>query len=192
MGKAAESAIAELRAGNEAFVRSLDPGRQAALLERLARGQAPPAAILSCSDSRTAPDIIFNQNLGGIFSIRVAGNVATQVERASLEFAAAMLHCPLIVVMGHSDCGAVRAALELTKGASFPGDIQALAALISPAAHETKNQPGDWLYNATVHNVRTSVRSLEASSVLSQLLNSDALKIVGAYYDLTSGKVVFL
>ncbi len=121
--------------------------------------------------------------------VRVAGNVATATERASLEYASAELKSPLIVVMGHSSCGAVTAAIEATKGEDFPGDIQELAELIEPAAKATKNMPGDWLVNATKENVRRVVSELHKSPVLAELVKSNALDIVGAYYTLKTGEV---
>jgi carbonic anhydrase len=190
----ADHALTKLKDGNAAFARLMITTRPQTIAERVAlgKGQAPFASILSCADSRTTPEIIFNQGLGDIFVVRVAGNVATVTERASLEYGAAVLKSPLIVVMGHSSCGAVKAAIDLTNGQSFPGDIQNLATLIEPAAKAAKGQSGDWTTNATLENVRATVQTLQASPVLSDLLKSGSLKIVGAYYQLDSGIVTFL
>jgi carbonic anhydrase len=155
----------------------------------LGSGQAPFATILTCADSRTTPEIIFNQGLGDIFVVRVAGNVATATERASLEYASAELKSPLIVVMGHSSCGAVTAAIEATKGHAFPGDIQQLVEIIEPAAKATKSMPGNWLVNATKENVRRVIGELHKSPVLADLVKSSALNIVGAYYTVDTGEV---
>jgi carbonic anhydrase len=189
----ADDALAKLKEGNAAFARLMLTTRPQTIAERaaLGHGQAPFASILSCADSRTTPEIIFNQGLGDIFVVRVAGNVATATERASLEYGAAVLKSPLIVVMGHSSCGAVKAAIDLTKGQNFPGDIQTLATMIEPAARATKGQSGDWTTNAALENVRGTVRTLQASPVLSELLKSGSLKIVGAYYQLDTGVVTF-
>jgi carbonic anhydrase len=189
-----DAALAKLKQGNATFARLMTTTRAQTIAERaaLGKGQAPFACILSCADSRTTPEIVFNQGLGDIFVVRVAGNVATPTERASLEYAAAVLRSPLIVVMGHSSCGAVKAAIDLTKGESFPGDIQALARLIEPAAQATKGQSGDWTTNATLQNVRLTMQNLESSPVLAELLQSGELKITGAYYHIDTGIVDFV
>lgn len=186
-------ALKKLMDGNEVFVNSM-ARRTQSIAERasLGAGQAPFASILACADSRTAPEIIFYQGLGDLFVVRVAGNVATTTERASLEYAAAELKSPLIMVMGHSSCGAVKAALAASEGKTFPGDIQRLATIIKPAAESTKGMPGDWLTNAIKQNVRDVVGVLKTSPVLSDLAKSGALEIVGAYYTLDTGKVTLL
>ena len=180
----------KLMEGNRIFVASMARKTQT-IADRaaLGSGQAPFASILSCADSRTTPEIIFHQGLGDIFVVRVAGNVATATERASLEYGAAVLKSPLIVVIGHSSCGAVKAAIDATKGEAFPGDIQQLAEIIEPAAKATKSMPGDWLVNATKENVRRVVGELHKSPVLAELVKSSALDIVGAYYTLETGEV---
>jgi carbonic anhydrase len=189
-----DAALAKLKKGNALFITDVTQTRSQTIEERaaLGAGQAPFASLLTCADSRTAPEIIFNQGLGDIFVVRVAGNVATTTEIGSLEYGAAVLKSPLIVVMGHSSCGAVKAAIDLTKGSTFPGAIQALAKTIEPAAVRTKGQPGDWTVNAAKENVQQSIRALQASSVLADLIKVGKLKIVGAYYQLESGKVTFL
>jgi carbonic anhydrase len=190
----ADAALSKLKEGNAKFVKLMTTTRPQTMAERvaLAKGQSPFASILACADSRVTPEIVFNQGLGDIFVVRVAGNVATATERASLEYAAAVLKSPLIVVVGHSSCGAVKAAIDLTKGQNFPGDIQTLATLIEPAAKAAKSQSGDWTTNAIQENVRMQVQTLNSSPVLSELVKSASLKIVGAYYDLESGRVNFL
>jgi carbonic anhydrase len=189
-----DAALAKLKAGNAVFVRDMTQTRMQTIAERaaLGAGQAPFASILSCADSRTAPEIVFNQGLGDLFVVRVAGNVATATEVGSLEYGAAELKSPLIVVMGHSGCGAVKAAIELTKGEKFPGSIQTLVTLIEPAVREAQREGGDLVVNATKENVEQSVETLEKSPILSGLMKSGALKIVGAYYEIASGKVTFL
>jgi carbonic anhydrase len=190
----ADAALAKLKAGNDTFVRVMSQTRQQTIAERkaLAQGQQPFASILACADSRTTPEIIFNQGLGDIFVVRVAGNVATTTEIASLEYAAAELKSPLIVVLGHSSCGAVKAAIEVYKGETFPGAIQKLATIIEPAVKATKGKPGDWVKNSILQNVQMSINTLQASTVLSGLVKTGTLKIVGGYEDIGSGKVQFL
>lgn len=189
-----QQALQKLKEGNQSFVRTVASTRSQTEAERvhLGQGQHPFASILSCADSRTTPEIVFHQGLGDLFVVRVAGNVAQQPERASLEYASAVLKSPLIVVMGHSACGAVAAAIDLSKGETFPGDIQELVSLIEPAVQSTKSAPGDWLTNATKQNVGRSMQKLVASTVLSGLVAAGSLKIVGAYYDVSSGVVTFL
>jgi len=190
-----DAALAKLKAGNAVFARDMTQTRVQTVAERaaLGAGQTPFASILSCADSRTAPEIVFNQGLGDLFVVRVAGNVATATEIGSLEYGAAELKSPLIVVMGHSSCGAVKAAIELVKGERFPGSIQTLASLIEPAVREAQREGGaDLLVDSIKENVAQSIETLEKSPVLSGLTKTGALKIVGAYYELTSGKVTFL
>jgi carbonic anhydrase len=186
----ADEALKTLMDGNDIFVGTMARKSQT-ITERaaLGAGQSPFASILTCADSRTTPEIIFNQGLGDIFVVRVAGNVATKTETASLEYGCGVLKTPLIIVMGHSSCGAVKAAIDAIKGQTFPGDIGELATLIRPAAEAVKSMPGDWATNATKENVRRVVSGLQQSPVLSDLSKSGALNIVGAYYSLETGTV---
>ena len=186
-------ALKKLMDGNQVFVDSMKRKKQT-IEERaaLGAGQAPFASILSCADSRTTPEIIFNQGLGDIFVVRVAGNVATATETGSLEYGSAVLKSPLILVMGHSSCGAVKAAIDATKGSTFPGDIQELASIIKPAAESSKAMAGDWTENAAKQNVRNVLSKLGTSPVLSKLVKSGDLKIVGACYAFTTGRVTLL
>jgi len=189
-----DDALGKLKQGNATFVAHMTQTRSQTIEERaaLGAGQAPFASVLSCADSRTTPEIIFNQGLGDIFVVRVAGNVATVTETASLEYAAAVLKSSLIVVMGHSSCGAVKAAIELAQGKSFPGKIQDLAKVIEPAALSSKGKAGNWTVNATMDNIRLAMHALQASPVLSDLITAGQLKIVGAYYQLETGEVTYL
>ena len=132
-GVAPNAALARLVAGNKKFVSEMTGSRINTVAERaaLGNGQAPWASILTCADSRTAPEILFNQGLGDIFVVRVAGNIATAEETASLEYAAAVLGSQLIVVMGHSGCGAVQSAIKFSKGEKMPSeDLTALVTAI--------------------------------------------------------------
>src|SRR5262245_6608491 len=127
----AESALAELKSGNEHHVahRYQHPHETLDRQRQLASAQNPHAEILSCSDSRVPPEIIFDQGLGDLFIIRVAGNVASDTEIASLEYGAEHLHIPLLVVLGHEHCGALTAAVE---GGNAPGHIPALIKMLAP------------------------------------------------------------
>lgn len=190
----ADAALARLKAGNDTFVQSVNEARQARPVERFAYPDYRPpfASVLTCSDSRVAPEIIFHQGLGDLYVVRDAGNVVTMTERASLEFAATVFKCPLILVVGHSQCRAAQAAIDLVTGKTFQGDIQELASIITPAVAETKDTLGDLLENATLQNVKLSVQKLQKSEVLSGLMNAGRLTIVGAYYSVESGQVRFL
>lgn len=188
----ADAVIAELKAGNAHFVAKQfqHPHQTAARQQTLASGQNPHCAILTCADSRVPPEILFDQGLGDMFDVRVAGNVAGDAETASLEYAAEHLHVPLIVVMGHSHCGAVSAALE---GGTLPGKLPMLVAAIRPAVDQAAHQPGDHLDNAVRGNVINVVEQLRhAKPVLAEMSESGKLKIVGAVYSLESGKVEWL
>lgn len=188
------AALQRLMDGNAAFVKAGGGSRAQSVAQRtaLAAGQTPFASILTCADSRTAPEIFFHQGLGDIFVVRVAGNVATTTEIGSLEYGAAVLKTPLILVLGHSACGAVEAGIGLVEGKSYPGDIAKLVGLIEPAARRTKGKPGDWAVNANEANVADSIAALKRSSVLSELLAAKKVEIVGGYYDLATGKVRLL
>ena len=147
-------------------------------------------AILTCADSRVPPEIVFDKGLGDIFDVRVAGNVAGDDETASLEYAAEHLHVPLIVVMGHTHCGAVSAALE---GGTLPGKLPDLMAALRPAVDQSAHEPGDRLDNAVRDNVVHVVEQLRAAKpVLAELVETGKLRIVGAVYSLETGKVNWL
>ena len=156
----------------------------------LAGGQNPHAVILGCADSRVPPEIIFDQGLGDLFTVRVAGNVAGVNELASIEYAVEHLHTPLLVVMGHQKCGAVSAAVE---GGEASGHLPELIKAIQPAVEKAKGMPGDVIENAVRSNVEMVVQQLSTSQpVLAPLVNEDKLRIVGAVYSLDTGKVTWL
>jgi carbonic anhydrase len=187
-----DSALAELKAGNEHHVRHQyqHPHETAARQRELAAGQHPHAELLSCSDSRVPPEIIFDQGLGDLFVVRVAGNVATDTELGSLEYGAEHLHIPLLVVLGHESCGAVTAAVQ---GGEAEGHIAALISLIKPAVEKSRGIAGDPIANAVTTNVKLVVEQLRSSTpVLSKLVADGKLKIVGGVYSLETGKVTWL
>ena len=188
----ADSVLRELRAGNEHHVakRYEHPHQSAARQRELASAQHPHAIVLSCADSRVAPEIIFDQGLGDLFDVRVAGNIATDAEIASIEYAASHLHTPLCVVMGHQMCGAVTAAAE---SGQAEGHLPSLLALIRPAVQSAKGRPGDVIDNAIRINVENVVRQLRSSKpVLGELVDHGTLTVVGAVYSLQTGKVDWL
>ncbi|MBD1913302.1 MULTISPECIES: carbonic anhydrase [unclassified Leptolyngbya] len=183
-----DQALAKLMEGNQRFVSSqqLNPNQNGARVVEVAAGQAPFAAILSCADSRVVPEIAFDQGLGDLFVVRVAGNVAITEEIASEEYAVAVLKTPLLVVLGHERCGAVDAAV---KGGEFPGVIESLVLALQPAVKASEGQAGDRLTNAIKANVRLQVERLQHSSVIAAAVQEGKLKVVGAYYDLDTGEV---
>ncbi len=187
-----DSVLTELKAGNDHHARHQyqHPHETAARQRELIAAQHPHAEILSCSDSRVPPEIVFDQGLGDLFVVRVAGNVATDTEIGSLEYGAEHLHIPLLVVLGHESCGAVTAAVE---GGEAEGHIAALVNLIKPAVEKSRALPGDKISNAVRANVTMVVDQLRASNpVLSKLVAQGKLKIVGGVYSLDTGKVTWL
>jgi carbonic anhydrase len=188
----ADSALAELRAGNEHHVahKYQHPHEAAERQRQLVSGQNPHAEILSCSDSRVPPEIIFDQGLGDLFVVRVAGNVASDTELASLEYGAEHLHVPLIVVLGHQHCGAVTAAVQ---GGEAKGHLGTLVSLLRPAVEKTRGLPGDAVENAVKANVEMVVKQLRTSTpVLAEFVSQGKLKVVGGVYSLETGKVTWL
>ncbi|NTB99208.1 carbonic anhydrase [Agrobacterium tumefaciens] len=191
-----DSALDLLKRGNEAFLRDevALPDRSEARRLELAKGQAPFCAYVSCSDSRVPPELLFGRGLGELFIVRNAGNTIDTVAIGSIEYAVAELGVPLIVVMGHESCGAVKAALAVVeKNARFPGQIDNMIEPIIPAVLEARDQEGDPLENAVKQNVRRVVRNLreESDPLLLKPLAEGGLKIVGAYYHLETGAVEF-
>jgi carbonic anhydrase len=159
----------------------------------LGDGQAPWASILTCADSRTAPEILFNTGLGDIFVCRVAGNVATSLETASLEFGAAVLGSQFIMVMGHSGCGAIKAAIAASKGQAPPSeDLVNLTNTLQPAVERSKAMKGDEVVNTTKANAVIMASNLRGNAILKGLVDKKKLKIVASYVDLSTGKVTLL
>jgi len=187
-----DSALAELKDGNAHHVthRYKHPHETAERLRQLAAGQHPHAEILSCADSRVPPEVIFDQGLGDLFVVRVAGNVVSDVELGSLEYGAEHLHVPLLIVLGHQRCGAVTAVVE---GGEADGHIGVLTALLRPAVEKTRGLPGDSIDNAVRANVEMVVKQLRTSPpVLEKLVSNGELKVVGAIYSLETGQVTWL
>ncbi len=161
----------------------------------LALGQAPLATILGCSDSRIAPELAFDQNPGDLFVMRIAGNFVTPQGLGSIEYGSAVLGSKLIMVLGHSSCGAVKATISaLQKGNKFPGHIAGLVQAMKPAIAPVMKKSGDDLeQRAVIANVRHSVEQLKASKpILSGLIAKGQLRVVGGVYDLATGKVTMV
>jgi carbonic anhydrase len=189
----ADEALQELLAGNRRYVAGqLDrPHQTKDRRLHLVSHQEPFAVILSCADSRLPPEIIFDQGLGDLFVIRIAGNLIDEAILGSIEYAVHHLQTSLLVVLGHKGCGTVKATLDaLAAGEGGAGNMRFLVSAIQPAVAEARIQPGDLLDNAVRINVKRVVRQLSyASPILSASLRAGKLKIVGAYYDLESGQV---
>jgi carbonic anhydrase len=188
-----DAAVNRLLEGNSRYVagkmneRDFSSGRAAR-----AQGQAPFAAILGCGDSRVAPELAFDQGPGELFVVRVAGNFMTPDGLGSLEFGAAVLGTKAIMVLGHTSCGAVNATVDaLQKGNDLPGHIADIVKAMKPGIEPVLKQPGADLYQrAVVANVRYNVQRLqEAKPILADMVAAKKLRVVGAVYDLPTGKV---
>src|SRR6185436_13096678 len=186
----AADVLAELKAGNEHHATKHYQHPTAARQRELTTTQHPHATILSCADSRVAPEIVFDQGLGDLFDVRVAGNIAGDAEIASIEYAADHLGVPVLVVLGHQRCGAVTAAAEPGEA---PGHLPVLIAAIRPAVEQARGMPGDTIDNAVRINVENVVRQLTGSQpVLAGLTAAGRLQVVGAVYSLDTGKIEWL
>ncbi len=197
----ASEALERLKDGNRRFASSeaqLDMRlvhRRDALLE----GQQPMAIILGCSDSRVPVELIFDQGPGELFVIRVAGNIVASSQIGSVEFAAAQFGISLVVVLGHTHCGAVETTLEelQRETQSQSKNLRSIVGRIGPAvqgllATELKHEPGALMHEAVRSNVRASVNQLRhGSDILERLIETGALRIVGAEYSLETGLVDF-
>jgi len=195
----ADEALRQLLEGNARFVKGQpsSPRRSPEDFRSLAEAQYPEAVIVSCSDSRVALEILFDVGVGDIFVVRIAGNVlsgAGVTIKGSIEFAVAELNVPLIMVLGHSGCGAVKAAMKhIDAKDSLPGAINGLIELIKPAVAETKGAPGDPLENAIRRNVEIGVAHLEQlQPTVAPAVKAGKVKVVGAVYDLRTGAVALL
>ena len=191
-------ALARLVAGNGRFVsgRPTNQGRTSARLVEVADHQDPFAIILGCSDSRVSPEIVFDQGVGDLFVIRVAGNTAIDpVLLGSIEYSVAELGSVLLMVLGHENCGAVKGALsEALKGTAYPGDIGSFLSPVVPAAQSVATLPvTSQLDGAIKQNVLNQVKALSSSAAIIQpAVAAGKLTIVGAEYTLTTGKVTIL
>lgn len=199
----AADSLALLKGGNERFatnVRSLDALLSHARRPDLADGQNPFAIILGCSDSRVPAEVVFDQGLGDLFVIRVAGNIVAPSQVGSVEFAAARFGTRLVVVLGHSRCGAIQATVDSVRAPEVDAASRNIASIVdrvrpsvlSVATPELREDPEEWMRRATRANVRASVDHLRhGSALLEQLILNDGLLVVGAEYSLESGRVDF-
>jgi carbonic anhydrase len=187
-----DAALHRLMQGNARYVESVSR-RHDFRYERkvLSGGQNPFAAVLSCADSRIAPEFCFDVTRGDVFVCRVAGNFASDDIIASLEYAVAVLNTPLIMVLGHDACGAVEATIKSVKdGTTLPGHLPALVAAIRPAVEAVQSESGDLLANAIRRNVEDNVNKLKtASPILKSFVDDKKIRVVGAIYKLKTGRV---
>jgi carbonic anhydrase len=187
-----DEALQKLLRGNQRFIdgKGEHPHQSKLRLMETSVAQYPYASILGCADSRVPAEIVFDQGLGDLFVVRVAGNVGSQTTIGSLEFASAVLGSQLIVVLGHAKCGAVLAAI---KNEPLPGRIGVFVEEIKPAVESVRDKAGDIEKNSIIANVQYQAKKLsESSTILGGLVKQGKLKIVGGIYDLATGKVTLV
>jgi carbonic anhydrase len=187
-----DEALKKLLEGNNRFInhKRIKPNQSRDRITEVAESQSPFAAILSCADSRVPSELVFDQGFGDLFVCRVAGNIATSEEIGSLEFGTLVLGAKVLLVLGHERCGAVKATIE---GGRFPGQIGRLIDGIQVGVERADRESGqNKLDNAIRANVRYQVEKLGKSAVIGDLVDKGVLKVVGAVYDLDSGKVNLL
>ena len=195
----ADQALRELLDGNHRFMSGnrMSPRGRPEDFRALAHGQFPEAVVVSCADSRVPPEILFDVGVGDIFVVRVAGNViggAGVSVKGSIEYAVAELNVPLILVLGHSGCGAVKSAIKhIDDRDSLPGAIDGLVELIKPAVAMSKGMPGDPLENAIRKNVEIGVERLQGlEPIVAPRVKDGKVKVVGGVYDLLTGSVTLI
>ena len=189
------AAVARLKAGNATFVAHPEDALPITAEGRtaLANGQSPFASVLSCADSRVPPEAIFHTGLGELFVVRAAGQVSDRSVLASLEYGAEHLHIPLIVVMGHESCGAVKAAMDTPASQSMGVNLDFLLKAIRPAVTRSTATPEEGRLKAAIlENVEESINEvITGSAILRHLFESGKIGLVGAYYELGTGRVHF-
>jgi carbonic anhydrase len=189
-------ALAALKEGNERYVNhpelcSLDLKEQR---NAVAPHQAPWATIISCADSRVPPELVFGgHGVGELFVARNAGNLVDTATLGTVQYGAAVLGSPLIVVLAHTACGAVKAACDVvSKNATYPGAIGHMVEPILPAALASRNSPGDWVNNAAKESARRTAKRLTSSKLIAPGIAAGKIKVTAAIYDLQTGVVSYL
>ena len=185
----AQQALQKLMEGNARYLSQnmRNQNQDISILKETITGQNPIAAVLTCADSRVLPQVIFDQGIGDIFLIRVAGSVIDHSVLGSIEYAAEFLDVRLILVLGHTNCGAITAALDDTKPA---GSIAIITDAIKPAVEKARLLPGDLLTNAIIQNTLMAAKQIRTSpDIIHSLVNEDNLLVVPALYDLATGNV---
>lgn len=195
-GPTPSDSLSRLKAGNATFVSNassplpIDGAKRSAL----AAGQHPFASVLSCADSRVPPEVVFHTGLGDLFVVRAAGEVTDRSVLASLEYSTEHLHVPLVVVMGHESCGAVKSAIETPEGQSLGPNLDYLVKQIRPAVTRTGSQVADAVHMraAILENVEEQINDLlQGSAILKHMAETNEIALVGAYYELATGSVHF-
>lgn len=188
-----DDALQRLMEGNGRYIANTpQPSTYEATRAALVKGQNPYACILGCSDSRVNPDLCFDAGRGDLFVARVAGNFVTPEILASFEYGTAVLQSPLIMVLGHTNCGAIQASIKAVKNdEDFPGHIQLLASSLAPAIDAAINKDPNNVENTAVReNVRMNVEALKNSTpILRRLVQHKKVLVVGGIYDLNTGRV---
>jgi carbonic anhydrase len=181
-----KEALKRLVEGNQRYVneRLEHPNRSQESRRAVKKLQEPFAVILGCSDSRVSPEILFDQGIGDLFVVRVAGNVVGPVELDSVEYSALALGSKLVLVLGHDRCGAIKAVLN-----GKTESIEAVANLIKPAIDSIDRKSPNALEEAIKANVNQSVKNILQSSTIAKLVKEGSLEVVGGYYDLATGEV---
>jgi carbonic anhydrase len=177
--------------GNLRFVsgKVTHPDQSMARVQETAKGQHPFAIVVACSDSRVPPEVLFDQGIGDLFVVRTAGEVVTEVELGSIEYAVEHLGASYLVVLGHKRCGAVEATL---KGGDLPPNLEAIAAQIRPAVEAARFFKGDLLDNAVRENTKVVLAKIQGTPALAEALHAGKLNLKAAYYDIDTGKVAAL
>jgi carbonic anhydrase len=195
-GMKPDDALKAMMDGNARFVatKATYPNQSAERRTTVAGGQHPIAVVLSCSDSRVPPELVFDQGLGDIFTVRVAGNVADDAVIGSIEYAVEHLGPTLVMVLGHEKCGAVAATMDVVKAnGTAPGHLPALVDPIRSAVIQANTQMGDALDLAIIGNVGNVVAQLKASQpVIGEMFDHEKIQIVGGRYDLDTGAVTIV
>jgi carbonic anhydrase len=195
----ADEALKDLMAGNARFAQgeATSPRRGPADFRAVSEAQSPLAIVVACADSRVSPELLFDAGVGELFVIRVAGNVvdgAGVTVKGSIEYAVAELNVPLVVVLGHTNCGAIKAAVQhIDQKDSLPGSINGLVELIKPVAAKVQGHPGELYDNVTRANVNAGVEKLKnLQPILAPRVKAGSVKVVGGVYDLRTGTVGLL
>ncbi|MEU4606333.1 carbonic anhydrase [Kribbella sp. NPDC023972] len=188
-------ALQRLLAGNARFVADRDENLDEGIARRVAvsKGQEPFATVIGCVDSRVPIELVFDQGLGDLVVVRSAGEALDHSVIGSLEFGVAELHTPLLMVLGHQRCGALTAtikALDAGQRTAEAGELGYLVETLAPAVRQVAGKPGDRLTNAIHANVDLTLAKLRQSPVIGPLEKAGKLKLVGAYYELDTGKVI--
>lgn len=187
-----EEALQKLMIGNRRYVamRQLHPRQNQVQRQAMLEGQHPFAVILSCSDSRVPSELLFDQGLGDLFIVRTAGHVLSDVVIGSIEYAVFALEVPLVMVMGHAQCGAVAATI---KGGDLPGSIGSVANSIQPTVDLVRYEEGDLLMNAIKANARSTASDLlKRSPIMAEAAQAERLKVVPSYFDLETSAIELL